>query len=333
MKNFFKENICTFGILTYRAEEVAEGIGGSSLSSLFFGPMVLAENWIQQASFLGNLEQEQWDSYFVNKDGELEHKSDKKGITETERLEWVEKSADFKKRTGKNLKLTKEDVASLERKVIDVQGRGYSETDIRYIQLYSLGNMVMQFKRWLPTFFADRLKSEDVNDLGDMTIGSMIASKDFLTKMWTEGKMSNPKEFRKAYNALPKHRQEAVTRFYNGTTATTLAALLYALVLHGTDDDEWDDTEKMMEKFLGDTMLMVNVPKLIYMTNIPATDTMENLALAISHGIAGTEYQRKAKYGDKGDAKAMAHFARLMPASLRSVLETGTAGKSNRKLG
>ena len=327
-----RKMISTFGILTYRAEEVAEGIGGSSLSSLFFGPMVLAENWIQQASFLGNLEQEQWDSYFVNKDGELEHKSDRKGITETERLEWVEKSADFKKRTGKNLKLTKEDVASLERKVIDVQGRGYSETDIRYIQLYSLGNMVMQFKRWLPTFFADRLRREDVNDLGDMTIGSMVASRDFLVKMWTEGKMSNPKEFRKAYNALPKHRQEAVTRFYNGTTATTLAALLYALVLHGTDDDEWDDTEKMMEKFLGDTMLMINVPKLIYMTNIPATDTMENLALAISHGIAGTEYQRKAKYGDKGDPKAMAHFARLMPASLRSVLETGSAGKSNRKL-
>ena len=75
-------------------------------------------------------------------------------------------------------------------------------------------------------------------------------------------------------------------------------------------------------------MLMVNVPKLVYMTNIPAMDTAENLGLALYHAAMRTEYQRKAKYGDKGDLKAMAHFARLIPASLRPVLQTGSAGKS-----
>lgn len=320
--------ISEFGILTYRAEEVAEGVGASSLSSLFFYPMVFAENWIQQAQFLGNLEQEQWDSYFVDKNGELKHKSEREGMSKTEELEWKRKAEDFKKRTGKNLKLTGDDIAILERRVIDVQGRGYSETDIRFIQLYSIGNMVMQFKRWFPTFLADRLKREDINDLGDMKIGSLIASKDFLIRMKNEGKISDPKKLKEELNKLPEHRRDAVLRAWRGTQGTMLAALLYALVLHGTDDDEWDDTEKLLEKLLGDTMLMVNVPKLVYMTNIPAMDTAENLGLALYHAAKGTEYQRKAKYGDKGDLKAMAHFARLMPASLRPVLQTGSAGKS-----
>ena len=320
--------ISEFGILTYRAEEVAEGVGASSLSSLFFYPMVFAENWIQQAQFLGNLEQEQWDSYFVDKNGELKHKSEREDMSETEKLEWQRKAQDFKKRTGKNLKLTAEDISILERRVIDVQGRGYSETDIRYIQLYSLGNMVMQFKRWFPTFLADRLRREDINDLGDMKIGSLIASRDFLIRMKNEGKISDPKKLKEELNKLPEHRRNAVLRFWRGTQGTMLASLLYALVLHGTDDDEWDDTEKLLEKLLGDTMLMVNAPKLVYMTNIPAVDTVENLYLALYHAAKGTEYQRKAKYGDKGDPKAMAHFARLIPASLRPVLETGSAGKS-----
>lgn len=63
-----------FGILTYRADEIAEGVGGSSLSALIFSPMIAAENWIQQAAFLGALTEEQWNSYYVDSKGNLELK-------------------------------------------------------------------------------------------------------------------------------------------------------------------------------------------------------------------------------------------------------------------
>ena len=294
-----RKMIDELGILTYRAEELAEGLGASSLSSLIFYPMVAAENWIQQAQFLGQLTQEQWDGYFIDKNGDLQFNGEEKD------------------------RLTQQDVAELERKVIDVQGRGYSETDVRYIQLFSLGTMVMQFKRWFPTFLADRFKSEDVDDLGSLRMGSIIGARKFIQRMHKEGKLWKFSEFKKELNEnFEPHEREAVMRVFYGTNGIMVASLLYAIAIAGSDDNEpEDETAKLFEKLLGDMLLLGNVPRLTYMTNIPATDTIENLALALYHTAKQTEYQRKAKYGDKGDLKSVAHFARLLPAPLRKPLQ------------
>ena len=309
-----RKMIDEFGILTYRAEEISEGIGTSSLSSLIFAPMVLAENNIQQASFLGMLSQEQWEAYYIAEDGTLKF------------------NEDLAAKTGAR-KLSQEDIAKLERKVIDVQGRGYSATDMRYIQLYSLGNMVMQFKRWFPTFLADRFKKEDVNDLGDMTIGSITAARKFIDKMNKEGKLSKPKEFKKELAKFEPHVRDGVMRVLYGTNGIMVASLLFAISKAGQDDDEpQDETSKFFEKLLGDMLLLGNVPKLTYMTNIPASDTVENLALALYHTAMQTEYQRKAKYGDKGDAKAVAHFARLIPTALRGPLQLSNKKDRNKRV-
>tara|TARA_R110002096_G_scaffold354033_2_gene547273 strand:- start:840 stop:2315 length:1476 start_codon:yes stop_codon:yes gene_type:complete len=294
-----RKMIDELGILTYRAEELAEGLGASSLSSLIFYPMVAAENWIQQAQFLGQLTQEQWDGYFIDKNGDLQFNGEEKD------------------------RLTQQDVADLERKVIDVQGRGYSETDVRYIQLFSLGTMAMQFKRWFPTFLADRFKSEDVDDLGNLRMGSIIGARKFIQRMHKEGKLWKFSEFKKELDENFKpHEREAVMRVFYGTNGIMVASLLYAIAIAGSDDNEpEDETAKLFEKLLGDMLLLGNVPRLTYMTNIPATDTIENLALALYHTAKQTEYQRKAKYGDKGDLKSVAHFARLLPAPLRKPLQ------------
>jgi len=294
-----RKMIDELGILTYRAEELAEGLGASSLSSLIFYPMVAAENWIQQAQFLGQLTQKQWDGYFIDKNGDLKFNG-----AEEDRL-------------------TQQDVADLERKVIDVQGRGYSETDVRYIQLFSLGTMAMQFKRWFPTFLADRFKNEDVDDLGNLRMGSVIGARKFISRMHKEGKLWKFSEFKKELDENFKpHEREAVMRVFYGTNGIMVASLLYAIAIASSDDDEpEDETAKLFEKLLGDMLLLGNVPRLTYMTNIPAVDTIENLALALYHTAKQTEYQRKAKYGDKGDLKAVANFARLLPAPLRKPLQ------------
>ena len=301
-----------FGILTYRAEELAEGVGGSSLSSLIFYPMVAAENWIQQAQFLGNIPQKNYDAYKLDSNGDIQFKGDIKD----------KQGRPLYPEVTEDLRITQEQVANMERNVIDVQGRGYSETDIRYIQLYSVGNMVMQFKRWFPTFLADRFKKEDVDDLGNMRVGSLVAANEFINKMYKEGKVWNGQIFSEIKKIPEDHKRDAVYRVWHGTKGMMVIGLLYGISLYNQDDDEpQDETNKLLEKLLGDMLLVGNVPKLTYMTNIPAADTVQNLSLAIYHSIMRTEYERKAKYGDKGDLKATAHFARLLPSVLRKPLE------------
>ena len=292
-----------FGILTYRAEEIAEGVGGSSLSSLIFWPMITAENWIQQAAFLGALTDEQWNSYYVDKKGDLQKRKGAKGITQ-------------------------EEMIVLERDVINVQGRGYSETDVRMIQMYALSNMTMQFKRWFPTFLRDRFGKEDIDDIGTMRMGAYTAAADFMSKLRDENKMWNITEWNKELKKLPKHKQDAVMRYWRGTHGVTLVAMLLGMSAMYMDDDEKDsEAVKLMEKLLGDMLLVVNAPKLTYMANIPALNTFKNLNLSILHAAKGTEYSRRSKYGDKGDKKFVSNLAQLLPKPARQALQHKKAKK------
>jgi len=286
-----------FGILTYRAEEIAEGVGGSSLSSLIFWPMITAENWIQQASFLGSLSQAQWDAYYINENGDLDVRDESNRISQ-------------------------EELAKLERDVTNVQGRGYSETDSRMIQLYSLSNMLMQFKRWFPTFLRDRFGKEDIDDLGTMRMGAYTASADFMTKLRDDGKMWNIREWNEELKKLPKHKREAVMRYWRGTHGVALTAMMLGMAAMYMDDDE-KDTEAygLLEKLLGDMLLVVNAPKLAYMANVPAMNTFKNVNLAMYHAAMGTEYQRTSKYGAKGDKRFVSNLAQLLPSPLRVPLQ------------
>ena len=294
-----------FGILTYRAEEIAEGTGGSSLSSLIFSPMVLAENWIQQAAFLGALTDEQFDSYYVDDKGDLQLRDGAKGITP-------------------------EELAILERDVVNVQGRGYSETDVRMIQMYALSNMTMQFKRWFPTFLRDRFGKEDIDDLGTMRMGAYTGAADFMSKLRDEGKMWNISEWNAELKKLPKHKQDAVMRYWRGTHGVMIVAMLLAISSVSSDDDEKDsEAFKLLEKLLGDMLLVVNAPKLTYMANIPALNTFKNLNLSIFHAVKGTEYKRKSKYGDKGDKKFVSNLAQLLPSPARAVLKEKKSSKNS----
>ena len=286
-----------FGILTYRADEIAEGVGGSSLSSLIFYPMIAAENWIQQAAFLGALTDEQWNSYYLDKNGDLKKKEGAVGISQME-------------------------LAKLERDVINVQGRGYSETDSRMIQLYALSNMTMQFKRWFPTFLKDRFGKEEIDDLGTIRMGAYTAAADFFTKLKDEGKQFDIRSWNEELKKLPKHKQEAVMKYWRGTHGVMLVAMLLGMSAMFTDEDEKDkEAVLFMEKLLGDMLLIVNAPKLTYMANVPALNTFKNLNLSIYHAVKGTEYQRESKYGKKGDKKYVSNLAQLLPSPARIPLQ------------
>ena len=116
-------------------------------------------------------------------------------------------------------------------------------------------------------------------------------------------------------------------RYWRGTHGVMMVAMLLAMASRFTDEDEKDsEAVKLMEKLLGDMLLIVNAPKLTYMANIPAMNTFKNLNLAIFHAAKGTEYQRRSKYGDKGDKKFVSNFAQLLPSPARKVLQYEKSG-------
>ena len=299
-----------FGILTYQASELAEGVGGSSIGNLIFFPMVTAENWIQRAAFLGSLTQEQWDAYTID-----------------------EKTGDLKFVGDAEHEITPDVYRKLEREVTSVQGRGYSEIEQRLAQTYALGSMAMQFKRWFPTFIADRFKKEHIDDLGTMRIGTMTAAADFIKRMRDEKIATGSKEWFSEYNKLEKHRKDAIVKLIRGTKGIALISLLLALV-KGFGDDDDENTKAgatFLEKLLGDVLLIANVPRLTYMANIPALKTFENLSLATYNLAVQSEYQRKSKYGRKGDLRYQSYLAQLMPKVIRKPL-LGQKDSKKRKI-
>jgi len=148
-----------------------------------------------------------------------------------------------------------------------------------------------------------------------------------MSKLRDEGKMWNISEWNAELKKLPKHKQEAVMRYWRGTHGVMMVAMLLGMSAMFTDDDEKDSPAvELMEKLLGDMLLIVNAPKLTYMANIPAMNTFKNLNLAVFHAAKGTEYQRRSKYGDKGDKKYVSSLAQLLPKPARQILEFEKSG-------
>ena len=119
-------------------------------------------------------------------------------------------------------------------------------------------------------------------------------------------------------------------RYWRGTHGVMIVAMLLAISSVSSDDDEKDsEAFKLLEKLLGDMLLVVNAPKLTYMANIPALNTFKNLNLSIFHAVKGTEYKRKSKYGDKGDKKFVSNLAQLLPSPARAVLKEKKSSKNS----
>ena len=140
----------TLNILAYNVYDkipMEKQIGLNKIfTDLAFMPMTHTENWIQMADFLGRLTEEEYTKFDENGNYKI-------GTTQ----------------------LTNERVSHMEKQARQTHGEGYSSTDQRLIQQYSMGRAMMQFSRFVPTMIADRFKSEDVDKYGEKTIGSLNA--------------------------------------------------------------------------------------------------------------------------------------------------------------
>ena len=297
-----------FGILTYRPEEQLEGAKYETyLDKILFYPMVTAERFIQEVQFVGEMSDEQWNSYDLDAKGNL--------IVVDE----------------KNI-LSVDDVARLQRRVQNMQGRGYSAVDQRLIQQYVIGSAALQFKRWFPTFLADRIGRggymDYIDDFGDIYTGTLKAfateeDKVKLSKyinpleyvrfalnpnLWNPSMKSNEEYIK---DGLSKSQTEALQRLHRGMMGIVVVASL--LLMSAGDDDESEKERTMLNKLLTDMLLMVNVEKVGKMIIMPAFSTFQNVAELVLAITTRTEYKRDSKYGRSGDKKWRRHAAALIP--------------------
>jgi hypothetical protein len=161
-------------------------------SDIALGPMIHSETWIQQVHMLGLLSDEQLDKF----DSEGNYKENV-------------------------VPISNDDITRLEDQVKSSHGRGYQPTDQRAIQLYSWGNMMLQFSRFIPTMVHDRFAREDVNIYGRETIGTMTAVGKMLKYV-----LNNPKEFVAYRKSLSEDQRRRLDSGLKGVGMSAIISML-----------------------------------------------------------------------------------------------------------
>jgi len=181
----------------------------SFISNIALMPMTMSEHWIQNVQALGMLTDEEWNSF----DDEGNYKTNLEPISNKRIIE-------------------------IEQKVRRSQGKGYQPTDQRMIQMYSWGEAIMQFNRFLPTMFWDRFAKEDVDIYGKEHIGTLRAVGNGLRE--AVGKMS-PKEFINYRNSLSPELQKQFDSGLKGVGLSMVALMLgYGLNSEISKELYWD---------------------------------------------------------------------------------------------
>jgi hypothetical protein len=305
-----------FGILTYRPEEQLEGQKMDTyLSRIFFYPMVRAERFIQEVQFIGELTDEQWKAY---------------SLDENDNLVVVD---------NKNI-LSIDDIAKIQRKVQNMQGRGYSALDARLIQTFMLGSSLLQFKRWFPTFITEKVGktgyTDWMDDYGQIYSGSLnaFATKDgkaklsrFINPLHYMKFLLNPKNVSstkmvESYikQGLSRAQGEAMQRLQKANVGIIMLATFLVSQTAAAQTPEEKEISKQIEKLLGDILLGVNMDKLAQMMIMPAFTMFYNLwnlnlQLLTYYGSGKTKgvYKKDSKYGAEGDPKFRRFAAAITP--------------------
>ena len=268
---------------------------GKSIDDILFLVMQGSENWIQGAAFLGELTEEEWNSYDVN--GNL--LENMPGIT-AERQSIIEDT------------------------VRKVHGRGYSPTDQRLIQMYSLGRAFMQHKRWLPTYLMDRFGKDQINKFGEKEIGSYTAGAEYARESvkFARQILNNEITMDEAIEQLrnmPQYKREAAYAALRGLGMTMLlSVILFSLKAAGKDDE--DPFYHFVSRTVSDALLIFDTPKFTYFMLPPALQTFENAMLLTRYSIpisqkefGFAEMKRKGRYADRGEWKGMTPLVRILP--------------------
>ena len=287
-----------FGLISDPAAQTTEGMFNGPFGQLMFVFMTGSEAYIQRTAFVSQLTDAQYDS-FKMVDGELV-------VTNQEVFDTIE--------TGT---ATTPSAQKMKDNVYSVQGRGYTATDQRLIQRYFIVNGLLQFKRWFPTFFMDRMGGEKITRFGDKKIGSVRMTGQFMNEIFFN---DNGQDMRQKFDNLEEFQKEALQKFLYRGGLMMFIGVMAAAAGAFSDDDEESGLAQELKDIMLDMALLVNVDKLFYMVGMPMWQTAENITRGFSQLITGARYQRKTERFEAGELKAKGTFARTMPAFLKELL-------------
>ena len=180
----------------------------SIFTDLALSPMILSERWIQQTHMLGLLTEEE--------------------------LERFDEQGNYKPDA---LPIPNERLIQLEDQVKSSHGRGYQPTDQRAVQMYSWGNMLLQFSRFIPTMFHDRFARKDVNIYGRENIGTLRAVGGAVRNF-----VNDPKGFVKYRNSLSPEARKKLDSGMKGMAMASVISLISATTEGDTASDLFWDT-------------------------------------------------------------------------------------------
>lgn len=173
------------------------------LGDLALMPMTWSEKWIQGVQMAGMLTEAEWNKFDDN--------------------------GDYKPMEAP---IDNQRLSMLEDEVKKSQGKGYQATDQRLIQQYSLGRMMLQFSRFLPTVVNDRFAKQDIDIYGKEHIGSLR----MVFKTVAEVQSMNPKDYIEYRRKLQKESPELAKRLDSGLKGLAMSGLIGGFAL-GADND------------------------------------------------------------------------------------------------
>lgn len=178
----------------------------SVFTNIMLSPMIASENWIQKVHTLGYLTDEMLDKFDEN--------------------------GNYKPNV---IKISPDELVEIEDKVKSQHGRGYNITDQRAVQMYSWGNMMMQYAKFIPTMFHDRFAKRDVNIYGREHIGSLRASGDMLRYA-----VNNPEGVKEYYKGLSNEEKDRLKSALRGFGMSVIIASLAGAGNNASKSLFWD---------------------------------------------------------------------------------------------
>ena len=202
--------------------------------------------------------------------------------------------------------ITEERVMQINNKISTLHGEGYTALDASLLSMYSYGRALLQFKKWFVTLFKDRFRAEDIDRFGNVNIGSYRASSEFVVDLFRRyfaGGITK-QEIIDIYNKSSDQRKSEMRAH---ATGIGLGVTVLSLIAIMEDDDEPDNgTIRTLKKFSNDIFVTTDTRRFVNYTIVPAAyGTAKNVTRMVGEAVSGEETQRKSELADRGSSKAL----------------------------
>lgn len=270
------------------------------ISNIIFSPITFVEYINHAYTTIGLMSDEQWKAVIA-----MDEENNNYSVE------------DFKEEYGKR---PEEAISTREvGRYVDESRRihgAYHPFNQRLINTTPEGRMIMQFKNWLPDVVLAHFQTEYVDMNGVVRKGILNSTggvaANLFKSVFIEGDI---KKTKKNLENLSDIDKKNLHKFMREALMMTAVSMLIASLGEGSDDDR-----RKLQRVLGDIGFIYDLDNYNFILDspIPIAGTMMDMMNAtyqVSKVVVGSgeQYQRDAKYGQKGEYKAPVMIVNLLP--------------------